>query len=256
MNEDNNQNVVSSQPSPIAVDDSAKAEQPVEQKKLNTGSAILIFVAVGLVLLVVMIIYLNMGATKGVFKSPDSSEYISYLENKYGADEQFSYVRDAECPMTEAGFCNKTFFSGVTGQEFDVKYSNNGGSKYSDDYWKIKYENNLNTYYRKKFSSVFTFNYSLSFEGEMDNQSASIASFNDLLNRDGFRLSITVNVGQSDSENMGGLDLESLQQGLERVVNDNEKPRISEVKLVLTISDGGSEEHRDYILYPSGRLNY
>ena len=90
----------------------------------------------------------------------------------------------------------------------------------------------------------------------MDNQSASIASFNDLLNRDGFRLSITVNVGQSDSENMGGLDLESLQQGLERVVNDNEKPRISEVKLVLTISDGGSEEHRDYILYPSGRLNY
>ena len=55
------------------------------------------------------------------FSEPELSEYITYLEEKYGKDEQFYLVEEKTCSWFETGTCYKWFSSEkLNGIDFSV----------------------------------------------------------------------------------------------------------------------------------------
>lgn len=70
-------------------------------------------------------------------------EYQQYLNEKYGPQEGFYYVREGNCNWFSGGFCKLIFSSSASnGREFEVKavrhYSNGGGEangyEFTDNY--------------------------------------------------------------------------------------------------------------------------
>lgn len=134
---------------------------------------------------------------------PADSEYIKYLENKYGKDEGFySTGRSGEngCPLFNAGFCEKEFASAKSSIKFDVRYASSGD--YIDQYYIAKNYTALENHYRNLFDNIIPYDYSLKFEEETYYGSAvtnptTVTAEQLLKNRD-FRLKIYINMDYED----------------------------------------------------------
>ena len=105
-----------------------ESQDLTKSKKTKKGPIILfiiiLFAVLGLPLIGILVVMKAFTSSETV----DVGEYQSYLENKYGKDEGFSYTGkygDGGCPIIDAGFCELVFVSERTNKEFVVR-----GDKY------------------------------------------------------------------------------------------------------------------------------
>lgn len=141
-----------------------------QNAKASSGRKFGIIVAV--VVMIVGVLFLLLNTAENVLWGPDIHLYESYLNDKYGEGEKFSYTGRMDdsggCPYFNVGWCTRMFISEKTGKEFAVKYDKHSNSEFSDKYYLAEYGDELEEYYQQIFSESFKeiipYNFTISME--------------------------------------------------------------------------------------------
>ena len=188
------------------------------------------------------------------------SDYEAYLNDKYGEDEGFSSTDKFGtngCPVFNAGFCVRVFTSKKSGKEFDVRYDTPDvytKTVFSDQYYLAKYEDELDSYYREKYSEIFedaiqypfvvsTKRYYpyFDFNEKPSSFEEVVAVLNQYAKEDGlYRIGVNINVdyGEIDLGSISEGDFTRLRSQVRDLVKGNELD-LKDVNLVVTMLGSG-----------------
>ena len=97
------------------------SEQNNEPRRFVKIALQWLLVLIATLIIIYIAIQLFFSNHKKDFSEPELSEYITYLEEKYGKDEQFYLVEEKNCSWFETGTCYKWFSSEkLNGIDFSV----------------------------------------------------------------------------------------------------------------------------------------
>lgn len=86
---------------------------------------------------------------------PSTSDFIAYLTTKYEG-EKFYYVEDSTYSVWfNAGFITKDFSSDSFNDSFEVRADKHNNETFSDQYYLVKYKDELNEHYYEKYGKYF-----------------------------------------------------------------------------------------------------
>ena len=111
----------------------------------KTNILIIAIIAIAIVLSAAFAVFMIAHNFLSELSGPNSNDLLSYLEKKYGKDEGFKVGSYSAGSYFEVGYVTYSFTSKKSDQRFEVSYKNNAG--YSDNYYKILYEKELDDYY-------------------------------------------------------------------------------------------------------------
>lgn len=197
------------------------------------------FIGVFLVILtpILIIKYLTDGYYHGSeFSGPAIVDYLKYLENKYGKNEGFYYVETNgnNCAVLNAGFCKRDFSTkALNGKTFEVTYRKSAQSNFIDQYWLIRYEPQLDAYYRQLFDSAIPYNYSLNFEGIAGNQSALNISLEELMSSENISINIEIITTYEEVPDLSNIDLKTIKTQVSDIVSALKTPKINRIEFIV-----------------------
>ncbi len=171
---------------------------------------------------------------------PSLWDYQSYLEEKYGKDENFYYVKGGGCPWLENGFCTMVFSSEkVGGQEFEVIASKNhkdlSGTHFNDKYALAKYYDEVDEYYGGFLREIIGsegLNLEYEIVGDLSKINAK-TTFDDLVAQYAFKIGIEVNNSNIDSAN-----LDAIEANIEKIMNERAIDNLESITLYVISDDG------------------
>lgn len=209
-------------------------ENPQKQKNWWKTLKALCLIILGLALFILIpvltIRYLTDEYYNGsIATGPAIIDYQKYLENKYGKNENFYYVETNgnDCPIFEAGFCIRKFSTeALNGKTFDVRYQKSANSDYSDQYWLIRYDSQLDTYYRGFFDNIISHDYSLEFRGTLNDQNVSNMSFEELLSSDSLSVDIKILTTYENVPDISNIDFETLKTKISDIAPTSKLKRV------------------------------
>lgn len=103
---------------------------------------LLVFAVISIIIFIAIQLFFS--NHKKDFSEPELSEYITYLEEKYGKDEQFYLVEEKACSWFETGTCYKWFSSEkLNGIDFSV-YAKKSSTNEKGYVFVDKYKSALN----------------------------------------------------------------------------------------------------------------
>lgn len=138
----NNQQSITPTATPIPI-------APEKKKKFPVAIIIVIVVILGGYLLVSMVLK-NFAKELG---GPNASDFLNYVEKKYGKDEGFKILGYRGGSFFEVGYVSYNMTSKRSDEPFMVTYGRNKG--YSDNYYTIQYKKELEDYEYNIFGKPF-----------------------------------------------------------------------------------------------------
>ena len=221
----------------------------INKKKKDSGKIWATLAGTFIVLLMIGLVFLfgrllGEGYIGSFMFGPSVSSYQYYLEDKYGKDEDFSYAGKYGkngCPAFDGGFCERVFVSQKTGKEFEVRYDVSEKS-FEDQYWVVKNESEINSYYRGIFDEIVPYNYSLSFNGWLRRQDAPIITMDDLLENENVHIEIRIDIDYKDIPDIEGINIDGLKSVIREKADDNPLLKMKDVWLSIYMDDSDHVE--------------
>ena len=133
--------------------------------------------------------------------SVDNNLIVTYLNNKYGSDNNFEYAHEGICNLYEMGYCSSYFTATSLKDEIYVIWTDGSGMDMKDDYLFKKYQNQIADFYSKLFDSAIDGKYQIEILSQKSDMNwDKDATFEDILHYDRLNLSIGVNIISNDKD--------------------------------------------------------
>lgn len=157
MNSDSTNHLSPEPINPLTND--ATTDQPTQKKQMSSATAMVVVLVAILPIFLIAALVIN-GLT--IKDNSGYHDFKSYLESRYGAVEEFSYMSDGNTYM---GHNEKIYRSSRTNKSFTVVKTTNG---FEDNYWKEAYGYKIDDYLEDVLKGVMLDKVTFVSDGKLD----------------------------------------------------------------------------------------
>ena len=137
------------------------------------------------------------------FNYVKTEDVLKYLNEKYGEENEFYFVKESECNLFELGICSSVFSSKkLYGKEFLVSWKDDKGKTMTDTYLDALYKGSLDSYYADFFRNKLDFSFTVDVKTYGQKDFSGTVSFDEYAKSTKVILSIVPNdyISRSSSE--------------------------------------------------------